>query len=261
MLPPLIHFMWLDKMDRARADYPDKYRTNVERAAALNPDWTVRVWTYRDIETEFPEYLDVLELFPVWISRCDFARFLVVQKYGGLYLDLDVVCTRPFDSYVTNRDILLIAEPEQHIHVFWALFGLGKIFNGIFGAAPQHPFVTGWLSRMEENVRSDPLVWDVMYYTGPVGLYQYYAAEWVDRVPVESCNTCLFMPLIRPVNINFNGDTFINPQCNDMGVEPFCFVDWNNGTGWVNTHVVSAVKVGLLVALIIALVWWYRKKK
>jgi len=42
------------------------------------------------IRTDYPEFWDTYQAFPQPIMKVDFARYVILHKFGGIYLDLDV---------------------------------------------------------------------------------------------------------------------------------------------------------------------------
>lgn len=252
--------MWLDKKDPYTRGYPDKYAKNIQAWANLNPDATVILWNYKDIEREFPESIDYIRKIPVWISKCDLSRFLVLQKYGGFYFDMDFIPLRQLDSTVYDRDILLIQEPEEHI----GDTENGKLFNGAIGAIPNHPLISGWISQMIESVEKvSAYNWDVMKVTGPVGFYDYYINNWESDIKIDHENTCLFLPVIRPVKNNPMKDSYVKSDC--ATVEPFCYTTWNDGSGWGADALVTRYRNVFIFAIFIVLCggiyWMIRKPK
>jgi len=53
-----------------------------------------KLWENEEIDeliaTEYPEYLQLFEDFTQPIQRVDFARYCILHRHGGIYLDLDV---------------------------------------------------------------------------------------------------------------------------------------------------------------------------
>lgn len=71
----------------------------------------------------------------------DVVRALIIEQYGGLYMDTDVhvkssllLLHSIFDSYVS-------------LEMLDVMIGVGC---GIFGAKPNHPIVTTWLNMLRE---------------------------------------------------------------------------------------------------------------
>lgn len=216
--------MWLDKRDPHKSGFPTKYTPYMTQWKNMNQDWTIMYWNYSDIEREFPEYMPIIDKIPVWISKCDFARMLVIYKYGGVYIDLDFIPLRPFDDHVTNRDILLIYEPLEH-SIYYGFDGL--IMNGLLGCTPYHDFFGGYIELCIYKINvTDPTKWDVIKTIGPNNLYKYYYASWKDIISISYDETCLFIPTLQET-IPDNGTT---ATC--APIKPYCTTKWTEGTEW-----------------------------
>jgi hypothetical protein len=142
------------------------------------------------IDQEYPEYRTVFDSFPFNIQRYDFFRYLAVHRYGGFYLDQDVMlaesvsdlreagCVFPFEGLTYS---LLLRRKYQ---MDW------QLGNFAFGAAAGHPFLeaviencvraqkdSAWAGQM---MRGIPMLskkaFQVLYTTGP-GLVSRTLAE------------------------------------------------------------------------------------
>ena len=50
------------------------------------------------IKDHYPEYLSLWNAFPLPIQRADFIRYLILYKYGGIYIDCDIHPLRSLDK-------------------------------------------------------------------------------------------------------------------------------------------------------------------
>ncbi len=249
--------MWLDKKDPYTRKYPDKYKDNLQKWINMNPDAKVVLWNYEDIEREFPEYMDYINRIPAWISKCDISRFLVLQKYGGIYSDLDFIPLRPLDSSVWNRDIIIIQEPHYHIKKGAEK---GRMFNGFVGSMPDHPYIKAWINKIIDYIENQGFRWNVMETTGPISFYNYYLEN--PTIDIDPADTCNFIPIVRPVENNPNNEYFVNPDC--YSVEPFCYTTWVDGTDWgmgENVRKIKKFAPYIIVLLIVGFILYKRYRR
>lgn len=103
----------------------------------MNPEVDFRLWTRNNIqELGFnPNKLRFQN--PVWNS--DIIRLEAVRQMGGIYLDCDMEPLKPIDS-LFNRSAFSVRQ------------GDGLINNAVFGAIPDHPYITWQLDRVEEYI-------------------------------------------------------------------------------------------------------------
>ena len=95
-----------------------------------------------------------------------------MYHYGGIYLDVDFECLKPFRNFTLLHDCFLSQEPIEHPH-FLNQMDEPLVSNALMGCRPQHPFFkfvidhlndfTGWIS------------WhDILHATGPFMLTRMY---------------------------------------------------------------------------------------
>jgi hypothetical protein len=93
-LPKRIWFFWAQGLD----DAPELVRTCASSWTARNPGWTIHVLRQQDL----PEYIDVGDV-PDDVSMnhlADIARVRLLRKYGGVWADATVYCSRPLDEWL-----------------------------------------------------------------------------------------------------------------------------------------------------------------
>lgn len=188
-IPKHLHFLWGFLGD----DGPlaDREQRNFELWRNLNPGWKMSV---QSPETMAPvvkhhSYRDIYQALPTAIQRCDLARPLLLEKYGGIYSDLDVHPYRDLDwlcNLFPHANVLLVEEvtlsrgssvrrgkrfairqgqPELRLRVanFWMASVAG------------HPF---WREVMELAQERSHLAikndYDVIYTTGPDVISEVY---------------------------------------------------------------------------------------
>ncbi|KAG2489325.1 hypothetical protein HYH03_012157 [Edaphochlamys debaryana] len=138
-----------------------------ERCMELNPKWEFKFWddvALRDfIQLKFPWYYKTWSEIEPLIKQLDTSRYMLMNYYGGIYLDVDVECVTPFDS--------LVAPLPRH--AAW----MGDFPEPMFlMSSPGNAF---WLYALHRIAR----VWrhhDAWHSTGPAGLNA-AAVDWVRR--------------------------------------------------------------------------------
>ncbi len=97
LIPKKIHQIWL-----GANGVPKKSIEWMKSWKKYNPDWEYKLWNEENIkELEFFE-LDVYSkrLNPGY--RSDILRYVILDKYGGLYVDTDFECVQPIPSNILN---------------------------------------------------------------------------------------------------------------------------------------------------------------
>ncbi|HET6451569.1 MAG TPA: glycosyltransferase [Spirochaetia bacterium] len=146
MIPKLIH-------QTAKTSVPDpSWAPYQEAVIRLHPGWTYRLWTDADnvalLKERRPELEPVYHGMPQPAMRADLMRYIYMQEFGGLYLDLDYQFLKEFD--LDDREVVLPRESNDDLPIY-----LG---NCVFASAPGHPF---WNELLESIRRSPPTRWNV----------------------------------------------------------------------------------------------------
>lgn len=137
-IPKIIHQIWLGSV------FPKKYNRWVESWKKYHPDWEYHLWSDKKVEKLDMQKMDIFNETSNFGAKSDILRYELLYKYGGLYIDTDFECFKPFDYLHVNGD-------------FYAGIGFGKeltILNSIIGSIPQHPIIKELLDKITEPIQS-----------------------------------------------------------------------------------------------------------
>ena len=93
----------------------------------INPEYTYHLYTDDDMDNfvndNFKgEIADCYNKLNIIVAKVDFWRYLVLYKYGGVYLDMDSSIEKPLNQLITDKDEAIItAEGNPNLYVQWAL--------------------------------------------------------------------------------------------------------------------------------------------
>ena len=93
MIPKIIHLFWGE--DEEKDIYTQCCLRSIEKYC---PDYEVRFWDVSNYDTDQNDYLKFFKIIncPAFIS--DYMRFDIINQYGGIYMDTDVILTRNIDE-------------------------------------------------------------------------------------------------------------------------------------------------------------------
>lgn len=121
MIPKIIHQIWFGPKKR-----PDKF---IYTWQALNPSWLHVMWDEARIAKEFPGGLANQRAFDqsdTWYGKSDIARYEILRRFGGVYVDCDAICVRGLGDSFTQHDSFAAYESET--------YRPGLVANGYLGA-------------------------------------------------------------------------------------------------------------------------------
>jgi hypothetical protein len=90
-IPKIIHQIWLG------SSLPPKCQALQASWLAHHPDWEYRLWTDKDVEEFGLKNKKAYDAALTYGEKSDIARYEILYHLGGLYVDTDFECVRPFD--------------------------------------------------------------------------------------------------------------------------------------------------------------------
>lgn len=84
MIPKIIHYCWFGD------NKPDDVIKYIEGWKKLCPDYKIIEWNEKNFNIQKYPYAREAYKEKKWAFVSDFVRFLVLEKYGGVYLDTDI---------------------------------------------------------------------------------------------------------------------------------------------------------------------------
>jgi len=191
-IPKIIH------QTAKTSDIPPVWLPFQSAVKAKFPDWEYRLWTDQDnlalVQDRYPKLLPIYTGLARNIMRVDMIRYLIMDTYGGLYLDLDYEFLRPYPF--TDFDLVLPRESADSEPV-----ALG---NAVFASVPGHPY---WKAVIADFLANPPSNYaevaeeQVLHLTGPGFLTRIYQQSF-------DSDLSFFIPMQR----NFNPPIPANEQ-------------------------------------------------
>lgn len=221
-IPKIIHYMWIDKnTPYENVPLPDKNQKYLKTWKEHNPDYVFMYWSGKNIleiiKSHFPEYEQFYKSIKANISKCDFARFIIVYIFGGLYTDVDFYCVKPISQLLTCNSYFIF-EPHEHSDQQGQEY---QLFNGFFGAHKNNEFVLGWIRTIASLDPELLTAKNVMITAGPHGLTKYYNKT---ENQIFIGNYCAVLSRIVSQELS--------SECSSD--DAFVYTLWKDGSNWGN---------------------------
>lgn len=188
MIPLLIHqtapanrFKWSPIWETCQQSVMDHFE-----------GFTYKLWSDEDLEklirTSYPWFLQHYLSYPSTIMRVDAARYFVLEKYGGIYIDMDFEIHKNFYSQLPHDKVSIVESSYRETETYQ---------NSLMASPPRHPF---WNEVFRElHSTYDYYKESVLDATGP---------RMLDRV-IERTKTPIYvLPAFqynpRPSSLSFN---------------------------------------------------------
>lgn len=187
-VPKLIHQIWF----QGKVNAPEYLIEHHNLWLQKHPNYRFIFWDQSSIENlindiDTPDLIwikDTYFSFKLLIQKIDFAKYIILYVYGGIYLDLDIKCLKSLDNLLqskdlTNKNIILSSltyDFGQRVIIFLSgHFNTSNLVNnGIIMAAPKHPFILDLMIRVNKSKNNyykyvnNSLY--IFYSTGPIVL-------------------------------------------------------------------------------------------
>lgn len=150
-IPKIIHQIWLG------SPFPEKYRAFQETWQKHHPDWEYRLWTDEDLEQFELVNRELYDAALNYGEKSDIARYEILYKFGGLYVDTDFECVQPLDLFHRCYDFYIGIQPLDTNFV--------QLGIGLIGSVPGHPVLKCCIDNMAKNAAYYP---QIIQKTGPI---------------------------------------------------------------------------------------------
>ena len=139
VFPRIIHQVWLNP------PVPDVLLYLTDRMLRLNPGWDYKLWTIDNLPPLFNA--SVFNGEKVFSHKSDVVRYEIVARFGGVYVDFDMIWLRGLDELSLDRTQGFVAR-EQHYNPD----GSGGILNnGVFGFPIASPPAWALVDRLHDS--------------------------------------------------------------------------------------------------------------
>lgn len=228
MIPKIIHVIWIQGQDKL----PQKYQENIDSIKKHHASWKLRIWSEKEIvEILTDEILTIYRAETVNAAKADVARYFILQKCGGIYLDIDTVVLRPMDNllgtdlwYVPCESIFVCMKNTYSMNIP-SKYKTKEIYNGFFGAKKDHGVFKIIEKLLKERKEHPTLV----YRTGPFLLTD-AIFEYHDKNPKDHNYHIYSRWMFNPVELGSSRE-----QMKDFGVLAFADHQSDGSWSWINT--------------------------
>ncbi|WP_243159249.1 glycosyltransferase [Clostridium sp. cel8] len=119
MIPKIIHYCWFGGAEKNK-----DVRKCISSWQKILPDYEIKEWNEEnfDISTSC-DYVKEAYQRKKWAFVTDYVRLFVLYKYGGIYLDTDVMVIKSFNPLLTNKAFMCA---ESQFSICTATIGATK---------------------------------------------------------------------------------------------------------------------------------------
>lgn len=138
-IPRVLHQVWVG------GRLPEHLAPCVRSWRRLHPTWEYRMWTDQDLgwlanRDLFDRAAELVPDDAVGQFRSDLARYEILHRHGGLYVDCDTRALRTVDRVLDGRDAFAVAEDRR-----W-------VANTYLACVPGHPVMAELVAGLPARI-------------------------------------------------------------------------------------------------------------
>ena len=148
-IPRLFHWIWLGD-----DSLPEEHRAWIESWLKRHPGWKHVLW----MEENRPRFVNEVQFLgadSLW-QKADIARYELVYRHGGVYLDTDMECLRSIEPLLDGVEAFAAEHRPRH--------RAATVENFLLGATPEHPWLAETIARLPAAMEAGG---GVIHETGP----------------------------------------------------------------------------------------------
>jgi len=253
MIPKIIHQTWKN------TQIPDNWIDAQKSCKAIHSDYKYILWTHEDmdkfVKNEYPNFYKTYISYKYNIQRCDAFRYLVLYKYGGIYIDLDIVCKKSLNNFLHYDIVLPLCSSDSNMFT-----------NGFLMIIPKHPFFKYCIDQLPNYINSYSYLGKfshVMNSTGPV-----FLTNMIKNYNKNSNMSIKNMNILTKKQ--FSGDCNVCNEDTCIGGEYF---DHLVGKSWhdtlsayivfiqCNKEKIIGIIIGIIILIIVLYIYVFDNKK
>ncbi len=150
-IPKIIHHIWVG------SPLPERQQQLRKTWVENHPDWEFMFWDDQAIAEFGLQNQEAYDLAINLSEKSDIARYEILNKFGGLYVDTDFECLKPFDIFHHYLDFYTGLQYESDF----------RVFNGIIASIPGHPILKACINNIRSRPTQDRNLWSTLHRTGP----------------------------------------------------------------------------------------------
>lgn len=171
-IPKIIHQIWLG------SPLPEEYLALQDSWKKFHPDWEYHLWTDENIKDLSLINREIFEKTKNLGAKADILRYEILYQFGGLYVDTDFECLKPFDDihYLADFYAGLLASHQP------------CIMNSLIGSSSNNAIIKEIIGRINAaSQENNPD--EIFAATGPL----YFTRCFFEAVPTTA-EKCLIFP-------------------------------------------------------------------
>lgn len=116
-IPKIIHYFWFGKKE-----LPELAKKCLDSWRKYCPDYEIRLWNEENFDIHCIPFVEQAYEAKKYAFVVDYARFHILNEYGGVYIETDTELLKPIDRFMNDGVFLGIGKDD----VTFCVFGMEK---------------------------------------------------------------------------------------------------------------------------------------
>ncbi len=179
IIPKIVHVIWVGPLEP-----PPIYTACLESIEKFLPEWDCMIWTDKEVAElglYNQQYYDEENNYG---AKADIARYEILYRFGGVYLDVDFTLLKPLDVLHHTYEFYTGMMPANCKAV---------VTNGIIGSVAGHPILADAIEAIKDHRK--PV--SIERRTGPIHFQKSFVTvtEALPEAKIISLPRSFFFPL------------------------------------------------------------------
>lgn len=163
MIPKIIHKIWFQGYE----NIPKNLLQYHKECVKIHKNYKFIVWDKQSIEklvNKQPDWIrKTYYSYESIIQKIDFAKYIILYTYGGVYMDIDIKCIKTidliFEKNIKANFIISTLPIPIYLRGLYVTCGLKKwndivVNNGIIFTSPKHQILKLIMKRSSEQINN-----------------------------------------------------------------------------------------------------------
>jgi mannosyltransferase OCH1-like enzyme len=143
--PPrrVVHQVWFH-FDNKSPKRLEEMKPLRQTCLDANPDWEFHLWNEHEclrlVEEHVPSFLKTYKAYRHTVCRVDAMKYVLAYLFGGVAMDMDILCFKTMDTIIKHYDMVLTRESKDNI-----------CNDFVYASRPRHPFLKFVLDKLSSN--------------------------------------------------------------------------------------------------------------
>jgi len=198
------------------------------------------------ISNHYPQYLKHYDGFGYNIERVDFARYAILNRYGGIYADLDTEYINPFpEEWFDKTNIVILGyEPPEH-----KINDQDLICNALMISSPGHKY---WIKFIDFICKTYNSQVGPVINTGPMAMSRFKNAHESCYKNVMLLDCCAFFPLTNKKTDKSEGRfEAITSVCSNVAHNSYVVHYWTGTWYRLNDGQWTAISIAIILSIVL----------